>query len=925
MATLTNGQYTDIGAPTQETSGFTEWTFNPGILIDPTMVEGGAKAYLVYLRFLHTPGIGENYEVRLQTASTPDGSGTPGGPDLISAWENFVAALSVRLGSQEWVIHGPGLSGFWNPATDTTEPYEWNPRTGSGAHGGLGHGGGADINEFGAQYPGLSGKADTELRLWDGTVVLPSVKSKITTGALRVSATPERADSVPNFSTRITTGGLRITTPLVEGVTKTDNVSTKITTGALRVSATAESRLVIPVSILEEAREEEYVPLIEIEFDSGTRRYSFAGVSTQRGWYSDKVLRIGRVSREVSLLPEGARIASTHLNLADFPDREFSILKDKEAFRGRTVRFYLGTVSGDISPIFTGTITSYRFSKGVLDLEVRDPIFDRFRVEVTGRMNGVTDFPDLPEDQDLDLYPIGYGNLTGSDLGTVPAIRTTALLPEGTETATTPAKYLLFRHPCQSVERVYVDGIVRASGWTAPIETIAGQRMQILQLTPDPGNDAVVTADVKGKVDDNGNLIENPVEVLRDFVTSYCHTTVDEFDSEIYEASRALAIRSGYKTSMWIGGNRRVCIDEVNTLCECFVMSFFVTRGGKFAPGILTYESFFNADGTARAPDVQEFTDQEDVIKNSFRVESNFRYAASSAHYLYSPRWPSGKYEKALTQSSGVEIRNLGEDLSSRLNLPYIRDTETANRTTSVKLLIGREDQQIVSFDIPVVNSDQELNDEVLLTHYQGISAGGQGYRKTPLRILELDLQLRPTQAKISASAARISDRTGHFDTHVDVHTDGVDPTTPHQNISHSDTGHIDSHTNSGHDDSPHQNHTDSVRTHRDNHTDTPAVAHFDFSPLYLSDNKSGHADQPAVRTGHSDTDTTTTRRNVPHGNSAHSDHTNRTAHGDIAHSDVAEVIGHSDTLHEDFHSDTERTHTNTGGTSHDDIHHSDS
>ena len=229
---LSNGIYLPIGAPTLSTADNTRWEFSPGIRIDPALVVGGAEAYLTYLNFLHTPGRGENYEVRLQVASTPYGNGSDAGPELTEAWEGFLRALSMRLGSSEWQIQGPALSGFWNPPTDTTEPYEWNPRTGTGAHGG-----GADIDEFGAQYPGASNKEKTQLRLWDGAAPAAEVSTAISSGALRVTAKPEAR--VSEIATAIRTGALEVS---AASEARASEIASAIRTGALQVFASPGAR-----------------------------------------------------------------------------------------------------------------------------------------------------------------------------------------------------------------------------------------------------------------------------------------------------------------------------------------------------------------------------------------------------------------------------------------------------------------------------------------------------------------------------------------------------------------------------------------------------------------------------------------------------------------------------------------------------------
>ena len=230
---LRNGVYTTIGAPTFSSSLIKEWEFSPGIRINPSLVAGGAEAYLTYLRLFTAPGVDVQFEVRLQTATTPTGTGSLTGPDLTNEWENFVAALSLRLGDNEWVIHGPGLTGFLTPPIDTTEPYQWNPRTGSAAHGDMGHGGGSDIDEFGREYGGLPDKQNTQLRLWNGLGIDLSsdVASSITTGAVRVDAST--GGPVKNIASSINVGAVEVSAA-IEGAPGI--VESTISLGAVRIS-----------------------------------------------------------------------------------------------------------------------------------------------------------------------------------------------------------------------------------------------------------------------------------------------------------------------------------------------------------------------------------------------------------------------------------------------------------------------------------------------------------------------------------------------------------------------------------------------------------------------------------------------------------------------------------------------------------------
>ena len=213
--------------------------------------------------------------------------------------------------------------------------------------------------------------------------------------------------------------------------------------------------------------------------------------------------------------------------------------------------------------------------------------------------------------------------------------------------------------------------------------------MQFVDFTIDPGEDAVVTADVQGKMDEYGNLLENPVSVQRDFLLSYTNTAEEELDQVLYDAAHTRAEDANYKASVWIGGDAVKTIDIINRLSESFVMPSFVSRLGKFAVTLLTDEAYFNADGTVTTPDVKELTDQDNIVRDTFEIVSNFRYAAAHIHYLYAPRWPSGKFERGIVQEKDGEADRLGEDLAARHDLIYIRDSDTAHRTTAIRLLVS--------------------------------------------------------------------------------------------------------------------------------------------------------------------------------------------------------------------------------------------
>lgn len=169
----------------------------------------------------------------------------------------------------------------------------------------------------------------------------------------------------------------------------------------------------------------EFMSLVEIDFQGGTRYYSFDGVRSPSAWYKDQVLSIGNINREVpALAGDGYRVADCDIELSNV-DLEFSKLKASEPFRNRTVRIRFGDGRAGLSnmrTVFTGKITDWVIRKDRVVLQIRDTAWDKFRIKLDGQLNR-EDFPNLPAEQEPVLWPIIYGNCSSaqtSKIGAVP-------------------------------------------------------------------------------------------------------------------------------------------------------------------------------------------------------------------------------------------------------------------------------------------------------------------------------------------------------------------------------------------------------------------------------------------------------------------------------------------------------------------------
>lgn len=217
-----------------------------------------------------------------------------------------------------------------------------------------------------------------------------------------------------------------------------------------------------------------HMVLAEVDLDSGSRYYSFEGVSTSTNYYEDKIIAAGRVSREIPLLPGEMRISDAACTFAT-EDGHFQVLKAAEPFRNRVFRYRFGDPMkgwSDLITVFTGRIVDADFgghSLAELEMAVRDASWDRLRMPIAGRLSRV-DFPDLPADAELVLAPIIYGTVSSASNSAVGAC------PCYLVTSTTPYRYLVAQHECKSIVNVYRYGTLLDPGDYSVTTTAIGTR-----------------------------------------------------------------------------------------------------------------------------------------------------------------------------------------------------------------------------------------------------------------------------------------------------------------------------------------------------------------------------------------------------------------------------------------------------------------
>lgn len=494
----------------------------------------------------------------------------------------------------------------------------------------------------------------------------------------------------------------------------------------------------------------QYMSLVEIDFDSGTRYYSFEGISSPSQWYKDQVVEIGTINRDVPALAGEYRVAECNVVLSNV-DLEFSTLKATQPFRNRTVRIKFGNRAEGLSAmttLYTGAISDWSFSGGKLNLTVRDVSFDPLRTSLGGYINQ-TDFSTAPASEEPRFWPIIYGEVSSvghSATGAVPCYLTTSA---------NPFKYLVARHICKSIDNVYLYGVLVDPGdYTTSTAEVSGQTMQFIEFTTDQRdtnrpNEIEITADVKGITDDGlstGTLIENPAEQLEHYLVNYAGIASADIDASFGYTATYLDSKL-YEGSVAILDNRPHS-EVLERFMESFGLSFYCTREGTY--GLFVFDVSQLNDIEALEP----LTDDQDILRDSFQIYSQ-EQVCSRMQFNYVYNWPKDYFEYQPDQIDDAEIENLGADIRENLNLWYVRDDATALDVVTERMGLMRENAQFAAFDLPIQQYNLDLNDLVRISHWQGISEDGLGYQEFVFRILQLGINLQPSSMRVSAYGIR--------------------------------------------------------------------------------------------------------------------------------------------------------------------------
>lgn len=263
------------------------------------------------------------------------------------------------------------------------------------------------------------------------------------------------------------------------------------------------------------------------EFDDpGGTTHKYAGgwiSSAELGNYKGFIPKGGWGSSPRIIPLRGDRIQNISTNVTiDDKDKALDKLVNGQyarQIRGADARIRI--VSPNIDPTayhlrFSGQLVDYgKIGKGKyrFQLGTKAPELDAFlSVPIITKAS----WPDADGEALGNRTPLVYGIHDSASLGSRGMLPTYYV-------DTTNFRYLVSHQYIKSIDNVYVDNVVQASGWSEINLFIEGQRYTLVEFTTDQG-DAVITVDATGATEDGdpaSTAITNPVAQFREILANY--------------------------------------------------------------------------------------------------------------------------------------------------------------------------------------------------------------------------------------------------------------------------------------------------------------------------------------------------------------------------------------------------------------------
>lgn len=433
------------------------------------------------------------------------------------------------------------------------------------------------------------------------------------------------------------------------------------------------------------------------EFGTGYQlRLATQNLQDSKGNWQNKILTISALSRNIGE-DKSYEISGMSIELND-SDRFF-----REMMSGEN-RYIAGKVveilDENDSPIYTGTVEKWQFREDVFVLDINDKL-SGLETLVTGTISR-EDYPDMTEKANGKPVPLIYGDLYATG-GAVKCWRVGTGL------------FLLAGHHCEKlVGDVYGEdgGEGGVIGGTVFLDNAADGRAYIQCVS----EAECIYANVCGKTDKDGYLIEDPVTAIVDIIENHAGMS---YNAASMETARAIMAQRGYKIACAIDRPENLG-DVLANFSFSFDCDFHIGRENEIVISLLNWSEL---EPAKRFDKNSIVSFQLDVLPDEIRNKVQYAYAYNFGKEEY--------FEMPLYAKEG-SLKNWGEfyNRNETLELKYVYDTHAAFDVVQRYAIQRENPRRVAQIDVPLSEfSGLDIADIIEVDHPAAIDANTRKYQ----------------------------------------------------------------------------------------------------------------------------------------------------------------------------------------------------
>jgi len=470
----------------------------------------------------------------------------------------------------------------------------------------------------------------------------------------------------------------------------------------------------------------EPVILIEIDWDSGTRKYSVDYISpTDASPYKGNVLRLPSIFNSIGDV-ERTFESSRASVIFDDTDYEFRTLSESEGMKGRTARIKIAFVNLSLAANYQTVLTCQVYSGQPLrDLQY-EIVFEQesknFDNEYPLKKVDFTDYPNAADLAKGAVIPVPWGTVSALGLsgdGACPA-----LMVDTTQDA--EVHLVGLQAAAITVSRVYINKVLKTltTHYTIATQVISGKTHTEIRWVAGvrPTEEDTVSCDlVYGS--------REPCEAFRYFMTEFCEYLDADFDATSYAVAYAKGVSRSY-TMDGLMVEQKTLKAWRDMVCDEFQLDIWIDP----KDGLVHFHYL-----SGLIPVVKEYRDDVDIL-DGYQCNQNTTSLLNYLTYGYNYNFARDYFNNYSYREDAASQIKQGGTYREFKGFYFIRDISVATDIAVRKIIRRNKPLAIDLCPLPIESFDDDMTDIIRITHFEGPGADGYVSRTFQVRKISLSL-----------------------------------------------------------------------------------------------------------------------------------------------------------------------------------------